>query len=300
LFFLATLQSIIQDIAAASLFLSSKLEEHPVRIRDLINCFDYLFRLVDFEAGQLEQERLTGPSALPPPKFDYKPMDYFAKSFYDWKDEIVIGESQILKVSSTSRYFSKLCSGKLITGHVDIATRVQHSRTEPLRKHCKLPASAQFDRSSGDHTASLVICKRLVSFWTRRICLKKIANSQMSWFSLLTPLLATHPPHLISVACVYLAVLVSTPQVVLPMEPAPWFVLFDVASEEDIWQACRVLLEVYTRWTGSTEWLLEPTAGDVAPDLEKPLARRLSIWRRATQLDLPLTKAEVRAIVDEP
>lgn len=26
-------------------------------------------------------------------------MDYFAKEFYDWKDDIVIGESQILKVS---------------------------------------------------------------------------------------------------------------------------------------------------------------------------------------------------------
>ena len=30
--------------------------------------------------------------------FFYEPMDYFAKEFYDWKDDIVISESQILKV----------------------------------------------------------------------------------------------------------------------------------------------------------------------------------------------------------
>ena len=30
--------------------------------------------------------------------FIYEPMDYFAPEFYDWKDDIVICESQILKV----------------------------------------------------------------------------------------------------------------------------------------------------------------------------------------------------------
>lgn len=101
-----------QDIAAAALFLSSKLEEHPFRIRDLINCLDYLLRLVEFEGHRLADERRNGlngssSSAAPAPatgavssisSFKYEPMDYFAKHFYDWKDEIVIGESQILKV----------------------------------------------------------------------------------------------------------------------------------------------------------------------------------------------------------
>lgn len=91
----------IQDIAAAALFLASKLEEHPIRIRDLINCFDYLIKLVDFEAQQLELERISGTPIASSSvyKFNYKPMDYFAKEYYDWKDDIVIAESQILKVS---------------------------------------------------------------------------------------------------------------------------------------------------------------------------------------------------------
>lgn len=83
-----------QDIAAASLFLSSKLEEHPIRIRDLITSFDYLLRLVEWESAKRRQPASSSA------QFVYKPMDYFAKEYYDWKDDIVIGESQILKVKS--------------------------------------------------------------------------------------------------------------------------------------------------------------------------------------------------------
>ena len=103
------LRRVIQDIAAAALFLSSKLEEHPIRIRDLINCFDYLLKLVQWEAGQaaLEKARQSLPAststAASAAEFVYQPMDYFAKEFYDWKDDIVIGESQILKVGLASR-----------------------------------------------------------------------------------------------------------------------------------------------------------------------------------------------------
>jgi len=62
-------------------------------------------KLVDFEAQQLEFERISGTpfASSSVQKFNYKPMDYFAKEYYDWKDDIVIAESQILKVSLTSR-----------------------------------------------------------------------------------------------------------------------------------------------------------------------------------------------------
>lgn len=99
----------------------------------MINCFDYLIKLVQHEASQLALERArsvasglsnnnsngthtlpastrhaldgdgggvaaSATAAAPTHSFVYQPMDYFAKEFYDWKDEIVIGESQILKV----------------------------------------------------------------------------------------------------------------------------------------------------------------------------------------------------------
>lgn len=83
------------------------------------------------------------------------------------------------------------------------------------------------------------------------------------------------------------------------MEPAPWFVLFDVSSEEEIWQACKVLLDLYRTWTGSTDWLLEESAEQTADASVKPVVDRITIWRKAAELDLPLTKSEVRAIVNK-
>lgn len=248
-----------QDIAAAALFLASKLEEHPIRIRDLINCFDYLIKLVDSEAQQLELERISGTpiASSSAHKFNYKPMDYFAKEYYDWKDDIVIAESQILKRLGFNTVVQNPYGS--IVNYLQVLSLTDHPE----------------------------ITQRAWSF----------AND-----FLLTPLLSTHPPHLISVACVYLAVLTSSPKVALPMEPAPWFTLFDVASEEDIWQACKILLDLYRIWTGGTEWLLHSNQEDndeTAP-VHGGSLDRITIWKRAAQLDLPLTKAEVRSIVDAP
>lgn len=72
-----------------ALFLSSKLEESPLRIRDIINCFSYLESLVAY---------CSRPPYPPPSSYDaYAPMDYFATEFYDMKDALVIAEMQILK-----------------------------------------------------------------------------------------------------------------------------------------------------------------------------------------------------------
>ena len=89
--------------------MSSKLEEWPIRIRDLINCFDYLIKLVEWERSQIAITKArsvaaslgsnTPASSAAHPDFRYKSMDHFAKEFYDFKDDIVIAESQILKVS---------------------------------------------------------------------------------------------------------------------------------------------------------------------------------------------------------
>lgn len=138
-----------QDIAAAALFVSSKLEEWPIRIRDLINCFDYLVKLVEWERSQLVLAKARsvaaslgqgqGAAAAPSEAgqaFRYQPMDYFAKEFYDFKDDIVIAESQILKVSlraNSAVTVSRLCA---------TASGIQRDRTESLWKHRQLSASA--------------------------------------------------------------------------------------------------------------------------------------------------------------
>lgn len=78
----------MQDIGLGALFLSSKLEESPIRLRDLINAYDYLLAL------SAHCSTLPYPS---PSTFVYTPMEYFSTSFYDTKDALVVAEMQILK-----------------------------------------------------------------------------------------------------------------------------------------------------------------------------------------------------------
>ena|ERR1700761_3375099 len=65
-----------------ALYLASKLEECPIRMRDLINIYDLL----------LSRARHSSTS-----EFQYKPMTYFSSRFYEMKDALVIAEMQILK-----------------------------------------------------------------------------------------------------------------------------------------------------------------------------------------------------------
>ena len=79
-----------QDVGIGALYLASKLEECPVRMRDLINVYDELL--------QRDTHRLkysTGPSSAH--EFKYVPMSYFGSTFYDLKDALVVAEMQILK-----------------------------------------------------------------------------------------------------------------------------------------------------------------------------------------------------------
>lgn len=114
--------------------------------------------------------------------------------------------------------------------------------------------------------------------------------------SLLTPLLAIHPAHVISVACLYLACLTASPQVVLPTDPAPWWELFDIDDEEDIWTICRCLLDLYRRWTGDDDiaWICQIFPQEGNGMLADEPVRRRSIWRQAAMLRLPIMKSDVR------
>ncbi|GAA5946578.1 hypothetical protein JCM3765_000304 [Sporobolomyces pararoseus] len=79
----------IRDIGMGALFLSSKLEESPIRLRDIINSYSYLASLSSYCS--------TAPYPEPSTYKSYAPMDYFATEFYDLKDAMVIAEMQILK-----------------------------------------------------------------------------------------------------------------------------------------------------------------------------------------------------------
>lgn len=70
-------------------------------MRDLANVTDFVTKRIDFERGQVALEaardRIKSLSSSTPAVWRYEPMDYFAKEFYDLKEETVIGEMQVLK-----------------------------------------------------------------------------------------------------------------------------------------------------------------------------------------------------------
>jgi cyclin L len=68
-----------------ALYLASKLEECPLRIRDLVNIYDLLHQRTLHASKSTLQE------------FKYAPMSYFGNTFYDLKDAIVVAEMQLLK-----------------------------------------------------------------------------------------------------------------------------------------------------------------------------------------------------------
>jgi cyclin L len=74
-----------------ALYLASKLEECPLRIRDLINVYDLLVKRSAHRVITLTSNSSTVPS------FRYAPMSYFGNTFYDLKDSVVVAEMQILK-----------------------------------------------------------------------------------------------------------------------------------------------------------------------------------------------------------
>jgi hypothetical protein len=73
-----------------ALYLASKLEECPLRMRDLINVYDLLLQRATHTLAIH-----SSPNANT--DFKYAPMSYFGSTFYDLKDALVVAEMQILK-----------------------------------------------------------------------------------------------------------------------------------------------------------------------------------------------------------
>ncbi|KAI0312465.1 cyclin-like protein [Amylostereum chailletii] len=80
----------IGDVGMGALYLASKLEECPIRMRDLINAYDLLLKRAVYTVK-------TGSSPHVLPGFRYEPMSYFGDTFYDLREALVVSEMQILK-----------------------------------------------------------------------------------------------------------------------------------------------------------------------------------------------------------
>ncbi|KAF8184902.1 cyclin-like protein [Mycena galopus ATCC 62051] len=81
----------IGDVGMGAMYLASKLEECPIRMRDLINVYDLLLQRA---AHALDASKNNPTSHA---EFKYAPMSYFGTTFYEFKDALVVSEMQILK-----------------------------------------------------------------------------------------------------------------------------------------------------------------------------------------------------------
>ncbi|KAI0934433.1 hypothetical protein AcW1_005957 [Taiwanofungus camphoratus] len=88
----------IGDIGMGALYLASKLEECPIRMRDLINVYDLLLqRAAHTRTSMSASISESSSSSRQHVEFKYIPMSYFGNTFYDLKEALVIAEMQILK-----------------------------------------------------------------------------------------------------------------------------------------------------------------------------------------------------------
>ncbi|PPQ81209.1 hypothetical protein CVT25_015733 [Psilocybe cyanescens] len=76
----------VGDVGMGALYLASKLEECPLRMRDLINVYDLLLQRASHALNSKADQ-----------DFHYYPMSYFGSTFYELKDALVLSEMQILK-----------------------------------------------------------------------------------------------------------------------------------------------------------------------------------------------------------
>lgn len=98
-----------RDVSVASLYLATKVEEHPVSLRKLINIYDYLLQKDEWNArraggGWWTRQTRRSPvkivatdADVSPAKFEWQPHSYQSSTFYEHRDALVVHEMQLLK-----------------------------------------------------------------------------------------------------------------------------------------------------------------------------------------------------------
>ncbi|PWN40679.1 cyclin-like protein [Ceraceosorus guamensis] len=229
------------DFAPAALFLASKLVEAPLRLRDLLNVFEYLIKRAEHysehcgERGiwfykdpttAIEPASTTGHSTkngsdeAGPPSYQHKVSGYFAQSFYDAKDALVVGEMQILKRLGFNT--------NVVPPH---ATMVNYAQMLGITQQNELMQRAWGTLND--------------MFQTSLPCL--------------------FPPHVLAAASIYQLTLTpsgseaaeSTSErqslLSLPLDPAPWWELLDV-REWELRAVCAHLARLYRRIAPLIAW----------------------------------------------
>ncbi|CDR88401.1 uncharacterized protein SPSC_04228 [Sporisorium scitamineum] len=199
------------EIAMGTLLLSTKLEETQISLRHLVNAYHY----VDFQLHK-------GPRSC-----FYTPPAYDASELVSIRDAIVVSEMQVLKRLGFQVHvalpYALLVNYLQVLGLTDPELKVT---VRPHKHWHPDEASPPIDRLSSE----------------------RVSVAQCAWSflndALQTPVLCIFGPHIVACAAIVLATEMCEPVMQLPLEPAPWWLLFD-ASEPEIKLAATHLLWRY-------------------------------------------------------
>ncbi|WVW85655.1 hypothetical protein I302_107693 [Kwoniella bestiolae CBS 10118] len=244
----------VNDISISALFLSTKLCETPVRLRDLINTYLFLSARVQYllnkpsDASLIssstsggswrigDSQSVKGKEKEQDPiwkEFKFEVPSFHDEVFWEWKDVITANEMQILK---------------------------------------RLGFNMQVDLPYSHMINYLKILDLVFEDEVAQMCWS-ILNDM-----LLTPMYALHPPH--TLACA--SILLTTRLLRIPL-PEGWYILFD-ATYDDIWLCCGHVMRVYN------DWGIEPPRGALTSGLgigghgqnqEHGVGAKENRWRRA-------------------
>ncbi|EST05059.1 Cyclin, N-terminal [Kalmanozyma brasiliensis GHG001] len=198
-------------VAVSALLLASKLEETQVGLRRLINAYHYVAFLLT---------RGARPSA-------YVGLAHDSLEVTSLRDTIVVLEMQMLK--RLGFQMQVVLPHALLVQYLRVLGLTDPNLKVTLKPHENWDAEWSTPPSEGrsEETVSLAQCA-----WS-------FLNDALQ-----TPVLCIFGPHVVACAAIALAAEMGEPCVVLPLEPAPWWLLFD-ASEPEIKIAASHLLWRY-------------------------------------------------------
>ncbi|CAH7685002.1 cyclin-like protein [Phakopsora pachyrhizi] len=327
-YFVTSFLNFVQDVSAGSLFLAAKLEEKPVRLRDIINVYDYLLKLIRWSREQLTS-KLRGSDA-----------EGSVKSLED-SEALRVARSRIesnpllpasikanmlrnLEKTVKSDGGSKLSSSdpdrRLIEDdeealNVNNRLDLQRFRYEPMSYN----SQTFYDRKEEIVVAEMQILKRL-GFrvqvqhpYSAMVNYLRVLNltgnehvPQRAWGYLndflLTPLPALYPPTHLATLSIYLA----TRELNLRL-PEAWWELFDVSDESELEEMSRIIKGIYPtrkpRVVDDDDNKTSPEVkdgernGSEKDDDGNELSEDDMIWIRVSRL--PVTKEGLREFVEE-
>ncbi|GAC75238.1 cyclin L [Moesziomyces antarcticus T-34] len=215
------------EIALGCLLLSTKLEETQVVLRHLVNAFhSAMFHLQDRippeDRGRVAKAASSQSSAR-----KYRPLAYNSGEYERLRECAMVAEMQILKRLGFNV--------QVVLPHALLPNYLQALglASSDLQISPKIRARRPPDNAKrGDTEPSLL----------------RMSFAQFAWSflndALQTPVLCLFGPHVVACAAIALAADLCVPRVKLPVDPAPWWLVFD-ASEPEIRIACSHVLWRY-------------------------------------------------------